>query len=444
MGGQIFGKKLSSFQIIIFGFMFVILVGAAVLALPVSSSSGNWTSFKDALFTSTSAVCVTGLVVFDTATYWSLFGQAVILILIQLGGLGIISVVAFIATISGRKISLLERSMLQDTISAHQIGGIVKLTSFVFKVVFISELVGALIMMPVFVNTYGFQGIWMSVFHSVSALCNAGFDIMGSRTGQFSSLTFFADNPIIVLTICFLIIFGGIGFLTWDDIVTHKQHIRKYRMQSKAILVTTTLLIVIPAVIFFFGEFAEYPFDKRLWLSFFQSVTPRTAGFNTADYALFSGPGRALTIILMLIGGSPGSTAGGIKTTSLAVLYANGRAVFHRKKNAILFGRRLEECAVKNASTLLMMYALLSITGAAIISTLEHTTMGESLFETVSAIGTVGLSLGLTPHLGALSHFILIMLMFLGRVGGMTLMYAAISARNAEVSQFPVEKLTVG
>ena len=194
MGGQIFGKKLSSFQIIIFGFVFVILVGAAVLALPVSSSSGNWTSFKDALFTSTSAVCVTGLVVFDTATYWSLFGQAVILILIQLGGLGIISVVAFIATISGRKISLLERSMLQDTISAHQIGGIVKLTSFVFKVVFSSELVGALIMMPVFVNTYGFQGIWMSVFHSVSALCNAGFDIMGSRTGQFSSLTFLTET----------------------------------------------------------------------------------------------------------------------------------------------------------------------------------------------------------------------------------------------------------
>lgn len=444
MGGQIFGKNFSSFQIIIFGFMMAILVGALLLMLPLSSSGGNWTPFKDALFTSTSAVCVTGLVVYDTATYWSLFGQAVILLLIQLGGLGIISVVAFIATISGRKISLLQRSMLQDTISAHQIGGIVKLTSFVFKVVFIAEFAGALIMLPVFISRYGAAGIWMSVFHSVSALCNAGFDIMGSRTGSFSSLTFFADNPVIVLTICFLIVFGGIGFLTWDDIVTHRQHIRRYRMQSKVILLTTALLIVIPAVLFFFGEFAEYPFDKRLWMSLFQSVTPRTAGFNTADYSLFSGPGRALTIILMLIGGSPGSTAGGIKTTSLAVLFANARSVFYRKKSAILFGRRIEDSTVKNASTLLTMYMLLAITGAAIISVIEHTTMGESLFETVSAIGTVGLSLGLTPNLSALSHIILILLMFLGRVGGMTLMYAAISIKNAEVSQFPVEKLTVG
>jgi len=444
MGGQIFGKKFSSFQIIIFGFMMAILVGALLLMLPLSSSGGNWTPFKDALFTSTSAVCVTGLVVYDTATYWSLFGQAVILLLIQLGGLGIISVVAFIATISGRKISLLQRSMLQDTISAHQIGGIVKLTSFVFKVVFIAEFAGALIMLPVFISRYGAAGIWMSVFHSVSALCNAGFDIMGSRTGSFSSLTFFADNPVIVLTICFLIVFGGIGFLTWDDIVTHRQHIRRYRMQSKVILLTTALLIVIPAVLFFFGEFAEYPFDKRLWMSLFQSVTPRTAGFNTADYSLFSGPGRALTIILMLIGGSPGSTAGGIKTTSLAVLFANARSVFYRKKNAILFGRRIEDSTVKNASTLLTMYMLLAIAGAAIISVIEHTTMGESLFETVSAIGTVGLSLGLTPNLSAPSHIILILLMFLGRVGGMTLMYAAISIKNAEVSQFPVEKLTVG
>ena len=444
MSGSIFGKKLSSFQIIIIGFLSVILAGALLLMLPFASASGAVTPFKDALFTSTSAVCVTGLVVYDTATYWSLFGQVVILILIQLGGLGIISVVAFMAIISGRRISLLERSMLQDTLSTHQIGGIVRLTRFIFKVVFAAEFVGALIMMPVFCGEYGATGIWLSVFHSVSALCNAGFDVMGSRTGTFTSLTSFAGNPVIVLTICFLIVFGGIGFITWDDIVTHKGHIRKYRMQTKAILVTTFLLIIIPAVFFFFGEFGNYPFTERVCLSLFQSVTPRTAGFNTADYSLISGPGRALTIILMLIGGSPGSTAGGIKTTSLAVMYANARAVFHRKKNATLFGRRLEECAVKNASTLLILYIFLSLAGAAVISKIDGAAMGASLFETVSAIGTVGLSLGLTPHLGALSHVILIVLMFLGRVGGMTMMYAAISTKNAEVSQFPVEKMTVG
>ncbi len=444
MSGNIFGKKLSSFQIIIFGFMSVIIAGALILMLPVCSAAGNLTPFKDALFTSTSAVCVTGLVVYDTATYWSLFGQIVILILIQLGGLGIISVVAFVATISGRKISLLERSMLQDTLSTHQIGGIVKMTSFIFKVVFIAELAGAIIMMPVFVKEYGTVGIWMAVFHSVSALCNAGFDIMGSRTGTFSSLSFFAGNPIIVLTICVLIIFGGIGFLTWDDMVTHRLHIRKYRMQSKVILTTTLLLILVPAVIFFFGEFGSHPLNERIWLSLFQSVTPRTAGFNTADYGLISGPGRTLTIVLMMIGGSPGSTAGGIKTTSLAVMFANARAVFYRKKSATLFGRRLEECSVKNASTLLMIYLVLSIAGASVISAIENVAMGDAIFETVSAIGTVGLSLGLTPTLGMVSHIILILLMFLGRVGGMTLMYAAISTRNAEVSQCPVEKLTVG
>ncbi len=444
MGAELLRKKLSSFQIIIIGFLSVILAGAILLMLPVSSAAGNITPFLDALFTSTSAVCVTGLVIYDTATYWSLFGQAVILLLIQLGGLGIISVVAFIAAISGRKISLLERSMLQDTLSSHQIGGIVKLTQFIFKVVFIAELLGALLMLPVFIKEFGASGIWMSLFHSVSALCNAGFDIMGSRTGTFSSLTFFVDNPVIVVTISFLIIFGGIGFLTWDDMVTHRQHLRRYRMQSKVILATTCFLIAVPAIFFFFGEFSGYPFGERLCLSFFQSVTPRTAGFNTANYQLLSGPGITLTIILMMIGGSPGSTAGGIKTTSLAVMFANTRAVFYKKKNATLFGRRLEECSIKNASTLLMLYLVLSISGAAVISMVDGAPMGDCIFETVSAIGTVGLSLGLTPNLSAVSHIILIMLMFLGRVGGMTLMYAAINIRNAEVSRCPVEKLTVG
>ena len=278
------GKKLSSFQIIIIGFLGLILVGTLLLMLPVSVKGSQSASFEEALFTSTSAVCVTGLVVRDTASYWSGFGQAVILMLIQIGGLGIVSVAAFIAMLSGRKISLLQRSMLQDSISAHQIGGIVKMTGFIFRIALIAEIFGALLMMPTFCSQYGTAGIWMSFFHSVSAFCNAGFDIMGDKTGPFSSLTSFADNPGIVIPVCLLIIVGGIGFLTWEDIATHKFHIRSYRMQSKAVLATTGILIIIPMLLLFFFEYPDESVGDRIFLSLFQAITPRTAGFNTASF----------------------------------------------------------------------------------------------------------------------------------------------------------------
>ena len=247
------GKNLSSFQIIIFGFLGLILIGTALLMLPLAVKESSSASLEDALFTSTSAVCVTGLVTRDTASYWSGFGQAVILILIQIGGLGIVSVAAFIAMLSGRKISLLQRSILQDSISAHQIGGIVKMTGFIFKIALIAEVSGALLMMPTFCSQYGAAGIWMSFFHSVSAFCNAGFD----KTGQFSSLISFADKPGIVIPICLLIIVGGIGFLTWEDIATNKHHIRSYRMQSKVVLATTGFLIIVPMLLLLFIEYTE-------------------------------------------------------------------------------------------------------------------------------------------------------------------------------------------
>lgn len=437
-------KKLSSFQIIILGFLGLIAVGTVLLMLPVSVNDAHGASLEDALFTATSAVCVTGLVVRDTAIYWSGFGQCVILVLIQIGGLGIISAFTIIAMISRRKLSLMERNMLQDSISTHQIGGTVRMTGFLVKVALICEAAGALLMLPTFCSRYGLHGIWMSVFHSVSAFCNAGFDIMGDQTGPFSSLTSFATDPGIVIPICLLIIIGGIGFLTWDDIAAHKHHLRSYRMQSKVILVTTGILIVLPMLLLFLFEYTEGPLKERIFLSLFQAVTPRTAGFNTASFSSLSATGCMLLIPLMLIGGSPGSTAGGMKTTTLAVLLANEASVFRKKKNVELFGRRVEGSTVRNASTLFMMYLSLPIIGAAVISIAEHLPVRSSLFETASAIGTVGLSLGITPDLSLLSHLVLILLMFFGRVGGLTLIYAAINSKNADVSQRPVEKIIVG
>lgn len=437
-------KKMSSFRIIILGFLGLILVGTLLLMLPVSSRDGRGASFEEALFSSTSAVCVTGLVVRDTASSWSGFGQAVILILIQTGGLGVVSVAAFIAMISGRKISLLQRSMLQDTMSAPQIGGLVKMNQFIFKTALAAEASGALLMMPAFCRRYGFYGIWMSVFHSVSAFCNAGFDIMGRETGPFSSLTSFACTPGIVIPICLLIITGGIGFFTWGDIVRNRLRFHRYRMQSKVVLVTTAVLILFPMLFMILSEYTAGSMKDRFFLSLFQAVTPRTAGFNTASLSSLSGIGKMLLITLMLIGGSPGSTAGGMKTTTAAVLLADAFSVFRRKKSAELFGRRIEDSTVRNAGTLLLMYLTLPLTGAALISAADHLPLGTCIFETVSAIGTVGLSLGITPSLSLLSHLILILLMFFGRVGGLTLMYAAINIKTTDVSQRPVEKINVG
>lgn len=437
-------KKLTSFQIIILGFLGVILIGTVLLMLPVSTKGAHHATLEEALFTSTSAVCVTGLILRDTASYWSGFGQAVILLLIQIGGLGIVSVAVFIAILSGRKISLLQRSMLQDSISAHQLGGIVKMTGSIFKIALITECVGALIMMPTFCSRYGAAGVWMSFFHSVSAFCNAGFDVMGDKTGAFSSLTSFASDPAIVIPICLLITVGGIGFLTWEDIAAHKHHLRSYRMQSKVVLATSGALIIVPMILLLVFEFTDGSFKDRLLLSLFQAVTPRTAGFNTASYADLSGTGKLLQIGLMLIGGSPGSTAGGMKTTTLAVLFAGAYSVFRKKKSAQLFGRRIEDGTIRNAATLLLLYLLLPLIGAAVISTVDGLPVGTCIFETVSAIGTVGLSLGVTPSLSLSSHLILIFFMFFGRVGGLTLIFAAVNNKNTDVSQRPVEKIIVG
>ncbi len=437
-------KHLTSFQIIILGFASVILLGAFLLMLPISAKERVVTPFNEALFTSTSAVCVTGLVVNDTASYWSGFGQAIILTLIQIGGMGVITIAAAIALLSGRKISLMQRSTMQEAIAAPKVGGIVRLTGFIIKATLIFELLGFLTMFPVFVKDFGIKGIWMAFFHAVSAFCNAGFDLMGTTEAPFVSVMSYSGNPIVNITIMLLIVIGGIGFLTWDDIYINRYHIKKYRMQSKVILVTTSILIIVPAIYFFLFEYSGLPLGERLLSSLFQSITPRTAGFNTTDLTLLSGAGQCIMIMLMLIGGSPGSTAGGMKTTTLAVLCSNTYSVFKRKEDVHFFGRRIDKEVIRNASTILMMYLTLFLSGALFISIIEELPLSVCLFETASAVGTVGLTLGITPTLGIASQFILIVLMFLGRVGGLTLIYATFSDKGRDLSKLPQERITVG
>ena len=437
-------RRLSSFQIIILGFAGVILLGALLLMLPISATARCVTPFHEALFTATSAVCVTGLVVQDTGSYWSVFGQAVILTLIQIGGLGVVTVAASFALLSGRRISLMQRSIMQDAISAPKVGGIVRLTRFILRGTFLIELIGALAMLPVFCHDYGWRGIWMAVFHSISAFCNAGFDILGTNNNLYPSLTGYVQNPVINIAIMLLIITGGIGFLTWDDICENKLHFHRYRMQSKVIVIVTLVLIVLPALFFFFADFGALPLGERIQAALFQSVTPRTAGFNTVDLSAMSCASRGVMILLMLIGGSPGSTAGGMKTTTLAVLLANAAATFRRRDSAQFFGRRLDCGAVKTAATILTMYLALFFGGGVFISIYENLPLSSCLYEAASAVGTVGLTLGITPQLHIPSQMVLIVLMYLGRVGGLTLIYAALSGKKTSNAKLPLEEITVG
>lgn len=437
-------KHLTSFRVITIGFSAVILLGALILMLPVSSAEGVFTPFSDALFTSTSAVCVTGLVVHDTGSYWSTFGQAVIITLIQIGGLGVITVAVAFSLLSGKKVSLMQRSMMQEAISAPVVGGIVRLTGFILKGTIIIELLGTILMMPVFCRDFGIKGIWLSMFHSISAFCNAGFDLMGTTDAQYVSLTGYGSNIFINIIVILLIVIGGIGFVTWEDICKNKFHLKKYRMQSKLILLTSFVLIVIPAIIFYFNDFAGESRGNGILNAVFQSVTTRTAGFNTVDLTTMKGASIMLMIMLMLVGGSPGSTAGGMKTTTLAVLLANMMATFRKRKNANVFNRRIANETVKNAATIAMMYLMLFVTGGFLISVFEGLPVGDCLFEAASAVGTVGLTLGITPQLGLASKIVLMILMFMGRIGGLTLIYAAFSGSGNTIAKLPEEKITVG
>lgn len=437
-------KNMTSFQVIIVSFFCLILLGTLLLMLPISSRQRCMTSFPDAMFTAVSATCVTGLVVKDTATYWSLFGQAVILMLIQIGGMGVITIGLAIMRASGRKIGLWQRSTMQESISAPQVGGIVKLTGFILKTSTIIELIGAALLAPVFCRDFGLaKGFWYSLFHSISAFCNAGFDLLGIR-GQFSSLTTYNSNIYLNIVIMLLIVTGGIGFLVWSDIGSNKFHFKKYSLQSKIVLLTSVILIILPALYLFFYEYDGIQLHDRVICSLFQSVTTRTAGFNTTDLATMDESGTAIMIILMLIGGSPGSTAGGMKTVTFAVLFLSAITVFSRRNDVQCFKRRISDEAVRSAGAILFMYLVLFFTSGVIISKTEELPLLTCMFETGSAIGTVGLTLGITSKLSALSRVILMILMFFGRVGGLTLIYAALPSAESKNSRLPLEKISVG
>ena len=407
-------------QIIILGFLLLIFTGAVLLMLPFSTQEPGGASFGDALFTATSATCVTGLVLHDTALYWSPFGQLVILLLIQVGGMGVVTIAVAIFMFAGKRIGLKQRWVMQESISAPQVGGIVRMTGFILKTAFLIEGIGALLLALRFCPQFGLgRGLWYAVFHSVSAFCNAGFDLMGVNS-PFSSLTDYVGDPLVSNVIAFLIIIGGVGFLTWNDIREHKLHFRRYRLQSKLIL-TTTLALILTGLLFFLlyefeqGQWVDMSLWERINAAFFQSVTPRTAGFNTVDLTGLSQPAQL-----------------GI------------RAVFRHKERPQCFGRRIADESIRNASAIFLLYLLLFLTGGILICCIDGVPLMAALFEAASAIGTVGLSLGITPELSGASRLILIFLMYFGRVGGLTMIYAVTAKGAPELSQFPQERVTIG
>ncbi|MDO4489455.1 MAG: potassium transporter TrkG [Lachnospiraceae bacterium] len=436
-------NRIPSFWLVILGFLGIILAGALLLMLPFATRPGESTTFSDALFTATSAVCVTGLVVHDTVSHWTLAGQGIILLLIQLGGLGVVMAVIGLSMIRRKQIGLKQRNLMQDSVSAPSLGGIMDLFLFIIKGFILFETAGALCFLLSWHSSMPeLQNIWYSLFHSVSAFCNAGFDLMGANA-PFSSLTAWSGHTLINTAVMLLIIFGGIGFVSWKDIIQHRLSFRKYHLQTKIILVTSLLLVLLPALFFFLTELKNLPLKDRLLASLFQSVTTRTAGFNTVDLTAFSDRGVAIMILLMLTGGSPGSTAGGMKTTTLAVLAATAWSVLRKSPDTILFQRRIRSEQIRTAMSLLFVYFTLFFLGGMVISAVEELPLLTCLFETASAIGTVGLTLGITPSLGLFSRIILMFLMFLGRVGGMTVFFALIPAEHT-AGKYPAEPIAIG
>ena len=442
-------KNITPAQVITLGFAAIILAGALLLCLPISTRDGMGAPFWDALFTATSATCVTGLILHDTFSYWTFFGQLVIITLIQIGGMGVVTVAITIFVLSGKRIGLKQRVIMQESISLSQSGGIIRFTGFILRGMIIIEAIGAILLAYRFTPRMGVvEGTWAGIFHSISAFCNAGFDLMG-QFKPYDSLCYYIADPLVNTVIMLLIIIGGIGFLVWEDICRHKLHFRLYRLQTKLVLVTTFCIILFPALFFFFYEmslpqWAELSLPEKVWAALFQSVTPRTAGFNTIDQTALSTESSIVTIILMLIGGSPGSTAGGIKTTSFAVMLLCTVSFIRRKGGVEVFDRRLPGSVLPNAVTLVVLYFSGMLLGAMFISIRDGLPLLQCCYETTSAIATVGLSVGISSEASLPSRIVLIALMYLGRLGGLTLLYAMQRNYRAPLSRKPEESITVG
>ncbi len=429
-------------------FMAIIFIGACLLTLPVSSRDGQWTDFMTALFTATSASCVTGLVLVDTFSHWSLFGQILILVMIQIGGLGTIAMRILLATFLRRNITLKARNLLQESINSLQIGGIVRLIRQALKGTILFEAAGAFVMAFYFVPRLGWQrGIYYSIFHAISAFCNAGFDLMGYQ-GEYVSFVSAVDHPLINIPIMALIILGGLGFIVWVDVWRHKFRFRKFQFHTKLVLTTTAVLVVGGAAVFYLFEadasMAGLSLNGKVYASFFASVTARTAGFNTVDTALMSEGGKLFNIVLMFIGGSPGSTAGGIKTTSIAVIFFYMIAYLRGKQGAEVFGRRISDETVRKAVTVFVLNLFLALGAVLIINGVEKLPMLDLMFEAFSAIGTVGMTTGLTRDLGTVGRVLIIALMFLGRVGSMSFAFSFYERKPVPKVQLPEVEVPVG
>lgn len=441
-------KRLTQTQFIALGFMTIILIGTFLLMLPVSSRSGEAGSFINCLFTATSASCVTGLVVYDTWTHWTLFGQLVILIMIQIGGLGFVSIGVFLSIILRRKIGLKERGLMQESVNTLQIGGVVKLARKIIIGTAIFEGTGALILAIRFIPEVGVaRGIFYGIFHSVSAFCNGGFDLMGWQ-GEYSSLVNYYDDWTVNLVVMALIVIGGLGFIVWDDLSRHHLHVRHYMLHTKIVLLTT-------AVLLFGGAWLFYLFERQNLLvgmspsgqiltSLFNSVTPRTAGFNTVDTAALTDASKLFTVILMFIGGSPGSTAGGVKTTTIVVLYLYLWSTIQRTYGVNAFGRRLEEDALKHACSIFMINLTLALGASIFIMATQKLAMSDVLFEAFSAIGTVGMTTGITRELNSISRLLIAFLMYCGRVGSLSFALSFTQHKRVAPVQQPMERITIG
>lgn len=429
-------------------FMVIILAGALLLTLPVSSRNGQWTDFMTALFTATSASCVTGLVLVDTFNHWSVFGQILILVMIQIGGLGTIAMRILLATFLRRNITLKARNLLQESINSLQIGGIVRLIRQALKGTILFESAGAFVMAFYFVPRLGWgRGIYYSIFHAISAFCNAGFDLMGYQ-GEYVSFVSAVDEPLINIPIMALIILGGLGFIVWVDVWKQKFRFRKFQFHTKLVLTTTAVLVFGGGLLFYLLEkdasMAGLSGAGKIYASLFASVTARTAGFNTVDTALMSEGGKLFNIMLMFIGGSPGSTAGGIKTTSIAVIFFYMAAYLRGKHGAEAFGRRISDETVRKAVTVFVMNLSLALGVVLVINGVEKLPMLDLMFEAFSAIGTVGMSTGLTRDLGTLGRILIILLMFLGRVGSMSFAFSFYERKPVPKVQLPEVEVPVG
>lgn len=441
-------KRFSGMQMIAGGFFIIILTGTLLLMLPWASKSDGGTSFITALFTAASATCVTGLVVVDTFSHWTLFGQLVILTLIQIGGLGFISIGVTVSILLRKKIGLKERGLIRESFNVIELRGMVRLTKRVICGTFFFEFTGAVILSICFIPRMGWlQGIYYGIFHAVSAFCNAGFDLMG-RYSPFSSLTAYYDHPIVTVTIMLLILIGGLGFIVWNDLAEHKWHFRKYALHTKIVVSATLVLVFAGALAFYFIEgnylFADMSTGGKILSSLFCAVTPRTAGFNTVDVGAMTDGSKLLTIVLMFIGGAPGSTAGGVKVTTIVVLLVYIKANLTRTVGYNIFGRRLEDDALRKAAAVFCTNLFLAVSAAIIICSLQNFNGIDTLLEVFSAIGTVGMTAGLTTQLNTISRVLIVLLMYLGRVGSLSFAMSFTDKKKIAHVMQPAEKINIG